>query len=169
MIKYPSSASFCTRFQLFTLLSLTSVTIMYQFFTSVIIWYQFFTCVSIWYQFFTRVSFDTIFSHVMIWYQFSKMWFFLYRFFTRVVSNWHWFFTFVKIWYQFFTSEKNSRTCSSHVKNIKLWNLSTIFTPQKLSKLTLRKFHICQKWRIGANSSHCAKFTKCENCGSTML
>ena len=33
------------------------------------------------------------------------------------------------------------------------------FTPQKLSKLTIRKFHICQKWRIGTNSSHGVKFT----------
>ena len=43
-------------------LSLTSVTIMYQFFICVIIWYQVFTCVRIWYQFFTRVSLIPFFT-----------------------------------------------------------------------------------------------------------
>ena len=66
----PKSAAFCIRFQFFTVLSLPSVAIKYQFFTSVIIWYQFFRCVrKVLYQFFTRVSFHTNFSHSIIWYQ----------------------------------------------------------------------------------------------------
>ena len=48
-------------------------------------------------------------------------------------------------------------------------SLSTNFTPKVLSKLTVRKFHICQKWLIGTNSSHGVKFAKCEICGSTEL
>ena len=56
------------------------------------------------------------------------------------------------------------RTDSLQVTNIQMWNLST-----KLSKLTIRKFHIFQKWRFGTNSSHGVKFAKCEVCGSTKL
>ena len=127
------------------------MTIKYQFFTSVLIWYQLFTRVRIWYQFFTCVCFDTNVSHVIIW----------YRLFTRV-RIWYRFFIFVEIWNRFFTSEKN-RYSYSHVKKYKIiWNLSTNFTSQNLSKLTIRKFHICQKWRIGANSSHVMKLLKCE-------
>ena len=47
-----------------------------------------------------------------------------------------------------------------------MWNLSTDFRPQKLSKLTISKFHI-QNWRFGTYSSHGMKFAKCEICGST--
>ena len=81
----------------------------------------------------------------------------------------------VKIWYHFFTSEKN-RTSSSQVRRVrtctdssqvKMWNLSTDFRPLKLSKLTIRKFHICQKWCFCTNSSHGVKCAKCEICGST--
>ena len=88
------------------------------------------------------------------------------------------FFTGVKNWYKFFTSEKN-RTCSSQMARIrtnssqlkmrKMWNLSTDVRPPILSKLTIRKFHIFQKWRFGTNSSHGVKFAKCEICGSTCL
>ena len=53
----PQYVAFSTRFQFFTVLSLTSVTIKYQFFTPLTIWYQFFTCVRNWYQCFKRVSF----------------------------------------------------------------------------------------------------------------
>ena len=53
------------------------------------------------------------------------------------------------------------------LKTMKMLNLSTNFTPKKLSKLAGRKFHIYQKWRIGTNSSHGVKCTKCEICGST--
>ena len=52
------------------------------------------------------------------------------------------------------------------LKTIKMC-LSTSFTLQKLSKLTVGKFHFCQKWCFGTNSSHGVKFTKCEICGST--
>ena len=97
-------AALCIRFQFFTVLSLTSVTIKYQFFTSVIIWYQFFTSVRIWYQLSTSVNFDTNFSHMMIRYQFFTDVRDGYRFLKRVMI-WYPFFTFVKIWYQFFTSE----------------------------------------------------------------
>ena len=37
---------------------------------------------------------------------------------------------------------------------INMRNLSTNFRPQNLSKLTIRKFHIWQMWRIGTNSSY---------------
>ena len=37
---------------------------------------------------------------------------------------------------------------------INMRNLSTNFRPQNLSKLTIRKFHIWQIWRIGTNSSY---------------
>ena len=37
---------------------------------------------------------------------------------------------------------------------INMWNLSTDFTPQKISKLTIRKSHILQMWCIGTNSSY---------------
>ena len=68
----PYSSAFCIRFQFFTVLSLTSATIKYQFFICEIIWYQMFhickdlvpvlhTC-KFWYQF----------SHVMIWYKYSS-------------------------------------------------------------------------------------------------
>ena len=130
------------------ILSLTSVKIKYQFFTSVSIWYWFFTFVKFEYQFFTGVK------------------------------NWYRFFTSVKIEYQFFTSEKNRtspsqmarmRTNSSQLKMRKMWNLSTYVRPPKLSKLTIRKFHIFQKWRFGTNSSQGVKFAKCEICGLTKL
>ena len=52
--------------------------------------------------------------------------------------------------YQFFTTKMR-----------KMWNLSTDVRPQKLSKLTIRKFHIFQKWRFGTNSSNGVKFAKC--------
>ena len=45
-------------------------------------------------------------------------------------------------------------TNSSRVRIINMWNLSTDFTPQNLSKLTIRKSHILQMWCIGTNSSH---------------
>ena len=45
-------------------------------------------------------------------------------------------------------------TNSSHVRIINMWNLSTDFTPQNLSKLTVRKSHILQMWCIGTNSSY---------------
>ena len=115
--------------------------IKYQFFTSVKIWYQYFTSVKNWYKFFTYVS---------IWYWFFPFVKIEYQFFTGV-KNWYQFFTFVKIEYQFFTSEKNRsspsqmarmRTNSSQLKMIKMWNLSTDVRPPKLSKLTIRKFHI---------------------------
>ena len=61
------------------------------------------------------------------------------------------------------------RTNSSHFKMRKMWNSSTDVRTPKLSKLTICKFHIFQKWRIGANSSHGVKFAKCEICGSTRL
>ena len=51
----PNSAAFCIRFQFFAVLSLTSVTIKYQFWIRVMIWYQFFTGVRILYQVFTCV------------------------------------------------------------------------------------------------------------------
>ena len=121
--------------------------IKYQFFTSVIIWYQFFTSVSIWYWFFTFVKIE-------------------YQLITGV-KNWYRFFTFVKIEYQFFTSEKNRTsplqmtqigTNSSQLKMRKMWNLSRDVRPLKISILTIRKFHIFQKWRFGTNSSHSVKF-----------
>ena len=37
---------------------------------------------------------------------------------------------------------------------INMRNLSTNFRPQNLSKLTIRKFHIWQMWRISTNSSY---------------
>ena len=49
--------------------------------------------------------------------------------------------------YQFFT-----------VKNEKDVKLSTNVRPLKLSKLTIREFHIFKKRRIGTNSSHGVKF-----------
>ena len=73
------------------------------------------------------------------------------------VKNWYQFFLFVKIEYQFFTYEKNRsspsqmarmRTNSSQLKMRKMWNLSTYFRPPKISKLTIRKFHIFQRWRL---------------------
>ena len=70
----PKFAAFCIRFQFFTVLSLSSVTIKYQFFICVIIWYQVFTCVWIWYQFFTRVSFDTDFNIWCFDTNFTQMW-----------------------------------------------------------------------------------------------
>ena len=121
-----------------------------------VIWHQFFTYVSIWYQFLTCVRIS-------------------YWFFTFVNIEYQ-FFTGVRNWYQFFTSEKNRtsplqmtriRTNSSKLKMLKMWNLSTDVRPQKLSKLTIRKFHIFQKWGFGTNSPHDVKFAKCEICGST--
>ena len=41
---------------------------------------------------------------------------------------------------------------TSEITNMR--NLSTNFRPQNLSKLTIRKFHIWQMWRIGTNSSY---------------
>ena len=142
--------------------------IKYQFFTTVKIWYQFFTSVKNWYHFFTSVS---------IWFWFFTFVKIEYQFFTGV-KNWYQFFTFVKIEYQFFTAEKNRtspsqmarmRTYSSQLKMRKMWNLSTDVRPPKLSKLTIGKYHIFQKWRIGTNSSHDVKFAKCEICGSARL
>ena len=46
------------------------------------------------------------------------------------------------------------------VKNEKDVDLSTDVRPLKLSKLTIRKFHIFQKRRFGTNSSHGVKFAK---------
>ena len=94
------------------------------------------------------------------------------------MKNWYQFLTFVKIKYQFFTSEKNRTspskmaqicTNSAQLKTRKMWNLSTDVRPPKLSKLTIRKFHIFQKWHFGTNSSHGVKFAKCEICGSAQL
>ena len=61
--------------------------------------------------------------------------------------------------YQFFTVKKKWE----------MWNLRTDVRPPKLSNLTIRKFHIFQKWRSGTNSLHGVKFAKCEICGSTKL
>ena len=139
------------------ILSLISVKIKYQVFTYVEIWYQFFTSVSIWYWLFTIVKIE-------------------HKFVTGVKS-WYQFFTFVKIEYQFCRSEKNRtsplqmarmRTNSSQLKMRQMWNLSIDVRPPKLSKLTIRKFHIFQKWRLGTNSLHGVKFAKCEICGSTV-
>ena len=129
------SAAFCTRFQFFTVLPLSSVTIKYQFSTTVIIWYQIFMCMRIWYQFCTRVIFIPIFTcdDLIPIFTGMRIW---YRFFTCVRIRYR-FFTFVKNWYKFFKSEKNS-TSSLQVRKYKTWNLSTNCSPLKLSKLTLR-------------------------------
>ena len=150
--------------------------IKYQFFTSVKIWYQFFTSVKNWYQFFISVSiWYWFFTFVKIEYRFFTGVKNFYQFFTFVKIVWK-FHTFVKIVYQFFTSDKywtslshmaRMRTNSSQLKMRKMWNLSKDVRSPKLSKLTIRKFHIFQKWRIGTNSSHGVKFAKCEICGST--
>ena len=50
-----------------------------------------------------------------------------------------------------------------------MWNLSTDVRPPKLSKLTIRKFHIFQKWPFGTNSSHGVNFAKREIRSSTKL
>ena len=62
---------------------------------------------------------------------------------------------------------RRKRAYSSHVKIIKM--LNTYFRPPKWSKLTIRKFHICQKWRFGTSSSRGLKFAKRQICGSTEL
>ena len=110
-IPRPDFAAFCIRFQFFTVLSLTSMSIKYKFFTSVIICYQFFyMCEDLvpvlhmyefWYNFFTCDDLIPIF--------YICYWFFI------CVRTWYQFFTFVKKWYQFFTFEMN-RTSSLHVK-----------------------------------------------------
>ena len=107
------SAAFGIRFQFFTALSQTYVTIKYKLFICVISWYKFFTCVRIWYQFFTQVNFDTNFSHVVIQHQFFtdvRIW---YRSYTRV-RIWYGFLTFVKI-----GAVSSHRLSSSQVKNCK--------------------------------------------------
>ena len=61
------------------------------------------------------------------------------------------------------------RTNYSQLIMRKMWNLSKDVRPPKLSKLTIRNFHIFQKWRFGTNSSHGVKFAKCKICSLTWL
>ena len=95
-------------------------------------------------------EFDTNFSHVTIWCQFFKDLRIRYQFFKCV-----------RICYRFLTFEK-IMTSSSHVKNLKMWNMSTHVRRQNVSKLTVRKFYICPKRLISTNSSHGEKFTNCK-------
>ena len=82
----------------------------------------------IWYKFFTRVSFDTYFLHVMNWCQI-----FIYVRILQACEDLAPILHIREKSYQFFARLKN-----------KMWNLSINVSPEKLSKLTVRKFHICQ-------------------------
>ena len=137
----PKSAVFCIRFQLFTVLSLTYVTIKYQLFPFMIIWYQIFICVRISYQFFTRVSFDTIFS---------QMW----AFGTDSSHVWGFDTDSSHLW--------KFGTNSSHLRKI----VPVLLTLKNI-KWPYVNFTFAKIWRIGTYSSHGVKFTKCEICGST--
>ena len=125
----PKFAAFCIRFQFFTVLSLTSVTIKYQFII----------CVLIRYQFFTRVSFDTNFFT-------CDDWITIYNRSDNLVPILYTFDDLVPIHIcENLVSIIHSILVLHPLKTIKIGNFSTHFSSQKLSKLTLRKFHICQK------------------------
>ena len=128
-----------------------------QFFTCVRIWYQLsgmYTCNITSMQLFTRVSFDTNFSTC------DELIPFFHRY-KGLVPNLHTSEYLVPIFHIMLVLHT--------LKTIQMWNFSTYFTPQILSKLTVRKFHIYQKWSIGSKSLHGVKFTECENFGSTRL
>ena len=104
--------------------------------------YQFFTFVIIWYHFFHMCShFSTNFSHVWGFGTDSSHW-------CKLSTN-----------SSHLRKIEPVRICtnSSQLKMWKMWNLSTDFRPPKLSKLTIRKFLIFQKWRLCTNSSHGVK------------
>ena len=78
------------------------------------------------------------------WYQFFHMWWVSTIFFHRykgLVPNLH--------TSEFLVPIFHIMLVLHTLKTIQMWNFSTNFTPQILSKLTVRKFHIYQKWSIG--------------------
>ena len=152
----PKSVAFCIRFQLFTILSPTSMTIRYQFIICAILCYQCFTCVRIWYDFFSLCEF---------WYQFlicvDLLPIFYMLGFCTVDSSHEWGLgnDSSQLWK--FGTNYSHRTCSSHK-----WNLITqILHPppppqKKMIVIDRNKFHI---WKVTyftmcANSSHGLKY-----------
>ena len=128
----------------------------YQFFIFVIIWSQCFlhvwglvpvlhTC-EFWYQFFTC---DNLIPF------FSQMW----GFGTDSSHVWGFGTDSSHLWK--FDINPSHGTSSSNVKTYKNVKFEhKLYPPHRLSKLTVRKFHICQKWRSGTNSSHGVNLTK---------